>query len=128
MPGPADAGLFVYAKDMQSLANFYASVLGLGRAHSEASLIVLASAQFQLLVHAIPEHIAAEIIITVPPEHREEAALKFFFTVPSIAQARSRAASLGGEVFSETWSGPEFIVCNACDPEGNIFQLRERRT
>jgi predicted enzyme related to lactoylglutathione lyase len=31
----------------------------------------------------------------------------------------------GGEVFTEPWEGPGFRVCNACDPEGNIFQVRE---
>ena len=50
---------------------------------------------------------------------------RLFFTVPSIAAARSVAAALGGEVFTEQWKGPGFTVCNAMDPEGNIFQVRE---
>jgi predicted enzyme related to lactoylglutathione lyase len=51
--------------------------------------------------------------------------LKFFFTVPSLAKARAIASNLGGEIFNENWNGPGFIVCNAMDPEGNVFQVRE---
>jgi len=29
-------------------------------------------------------------------------------------------------VFSEQWQGPGFVVCNAMDPEGNVFQVREQ--
>ncbi len=51
--------------------------------------------------------------------------MKFFFTVPSIAAAATVVANLGGLVFPEQWAGPGFNVRNACDPEGNVFQLRE---
>lgn len=125
MPGPARAGVFVYAKDMQTLASFYAAIAGMARLHEEADLIVLESPDIQLLVHRIPPHIAADIVIAVPPVRRENTALKFFFTVASLAQARARAAELGGMVFEENWSGPGFVVCNAMDPEGNVFQVRE---
>lgn len=128
MSGPARAGLFVYAKDLERVAGFYAAVAGMERIHGDGSLIVLQSPDIQLLVHQIPAHIAAEIEITSPPEPREETALKFFFTVPSLAQARTRARELGGDVFDENWPGPGFTVCNAIDPEGNVFQVREATT
>jgi predicted enzyme related to lactoylglutathione lyase len=125
MPGPARAGLFVYAKDPERLCTFYASVGGMVRLHQTDDLTVLESPDIQLLVHRIPPHIAAEIVVHSPPERRENTALKFFFTVPSLAEARQLAAALGGEVFNENWRGPGFVACNACDPEGNIFQVRQ---
>jgi len=125
MSGPARAGLFVYAKDLAHLAHFYQSILGMSRVHESADMVILQSPDIQLLVHLIPPHIASNIIIRSPPQRRENTALKFFFTVPSIAGARTAAFALGGEVFSEHWQGPGFIVCNACDPEGNVFQVRE---
>jgi predicted enzyme related to lactoylglutathione lyase len=125
MPGPARAGLFVYAKDAERLATFYASVAGMVRLHATDELIVLESADIQLLVHRIPAAIAAGIAITSPPQRREDTALKFFFTVPSIEAAKATATRLGGDVSGERWNGPGFVVCNACDPEGNIFQVRE---
>ena len=125
MPGPAQSGLFVYAKDLDRLANFYESILGLSRLHASEEWVVLDGQGMQLIVHAIPAPIASSIQISSPPQHREDTALKFFFTVPSIAAARAAAPALGGEVFSQQWHGPGFRVCNGCDPEGNIFQVRE---
>ncbi len=125
MPGPAPAGLFIYAKDAKRIAHFYEILLGMTRLHSREELIVLENQNLQLLVHLIPEHIASTFEITSPPERREDTSLKFFYTVPSIAAARTVAAELGGEVFAEQWAGPGFVVCNAMDPEGNVFQVRE---
>ena len=125
MAGPARAGLFLYAKDLQGLAAFYESVLGMSRAHASGELIVLNSPDVQLVVHAMPPAIAESVTITSPPQKRENSAMKFFFTVPSIATAESIASTLGGTVFPEQWKGPGFNVRNACDPEGNVFQVRE---
>ena len=128
MSGPADAGLFIYAKDLTTISTFYQSVVGMQLLHKTDDLVVLQSASVQLLIHQIPANIATDIEIKSPPTWREESALKFFFTVPSIADARAVAESLGGEVTHENWQGPGFIVCNAVDTEGNIFHLRERTT
>lgn len=125
MPGPARAGLFIYAKDIARLAGFYESILGMSRLYGTEELVVLESKDIQLVVHAMPPDIASKVTVTSPPQRRENTALKFFYTVASIAGARSSAAALGGKVFEEQWQGPGFRVCNACDPEGNIFQVRE---
>jgi predicted enzyme related to lactoylglutathione lyase len=128
MPGPAQAGLFIYAKDLERLAAFYESIAGMARLHQTDELAVLESPDIQLLIHRIPPHLAAEITIESPPVRREDTALKFFFTVTSLSEARIKAARLGGEVFNENWPGSGFVACNACDPEGNIFQVRENET
>ena len=126
MTRAASAGLFIYAKDLEQLTAFYQSLLGMECVAEEAGVRVLQSADMQMVLHAIPAAIAATFTISSPPEKREEAALKFFFTVPSLAEAERIAAAAGGEVFGPTWDGPDFRVRNGCDPEGNIFQLRER--
>lgn len=125
MSGPARAGLFVYAKDLDRLSAFYESLLGMVRRHASPELVVLHSPDIQLTIHAIPPAIAAKVVIATPPVKRDGAAYKFFFTVPSLEAAAAAAASLGGEVLPEEWKGPGFRVRNAVDPEGNIFQLRE---
>jgi predicted enzyme related to lactoylglutathione lyase len=127
MPGPARAGLFVYAKDPDRVAAFYAALGGMVELHRRDELIVLQSPDLQLLVHRIPPAIAAGIVIGSPPVRREDCALKFFFTVPSLEEARERAQALGGALFDERWPGPGFVACNAMDPEGNVLQLREAR-
>lgn len=125
MTAPARAGVFIYAKDLPRLAAFYTAVLGMRQVHGDDDIAVLASPDMQLLVHRIPAHIAADIRIETPPVRRENSAIKFFATVPSLADAGATAASLGGQLFDERWQGPGFVVCNAMDPEGNVFQIRE---
>lgn len=125
MSGPAHAGVVVYAKHLEQLARFYERVLDMRRLHASAEHVVLESPHLQLVVHAIPEPIARQIELSVPPVRREQSAIKFFHVVPSLAAASETVASLGGEVFPERWSGPGFTVSNAMDPEGNVFQVRE---
>lgn len=127
MPGPAQAGLFIYAKDLERLADFYARVLDMTCVAQSSDLRVLDSPDMQLVLHEIPRFIANQIEITVPPLKREDTALKFFFTVPSLAAAQTAMNATGGDLFGETFDGPGFRARNAYDPEGNIFQLREKR-
>ena len=117
--------MLIYAKDFQALARFYEQVLDMQRLHEDEHIIVLESAALQLLIHALPAEIAARVQVGKPPQRRADVALKFFVTVPAIAEAASVAQALGGQVFDERWQGPGFAVCNAMDSEGNVFQLRE---
>lgn len=125
MSGPALAGLFIYAKDLAKLSGFYETLLGLARVRSTNELVILSSPHLQIIVHAMPAGVAREAGGSSPPAIRDDAAFKFFYTVPSLSVAQSVASSLGGQVLSDQWRGPGFIVRNAVDPEGNIFQLRE---
>jgi len=125
MPGPALAGLFVYAKDLGRLASFYEEVVGMTRVHESPDFVVLDAQDVQMVVHQIPPHIAAGITIATPPVRRENAALKFFFTVRSLDVAHALIGRLGGVMFQERWTSSSFVVRNAMDPEGNVFQLRE---
>ena len=128
MPGPARAGVFIYAKDKERISRFDEVIAGMTRLHEAVDFTVLESPDIQLLVHSIPSVIADSIQITSPPARREDTALKLFLTVPSLHVARGGAAELGGQVGDENWTGPGFVVCNAMDPEGNVFQLRESAT
>jgi predicted enzyme related to lactoylglutathione lyase len=125
MSGPAQAGLFLYAKDLSRVAHFYEAVLRMFRLHATDEIIVLQSQDIQLVVHQIPASIASTITLTTPPTPREDTAIKFFFTVSSIDGLRSQVAALGGIVFDKIYQGSSFQLCNVCDPEGNIFQVRQ---
>lgn len=120
------AGVVLYALDLERVATFYESVLSLERRAADAEHVALFSGDFQLVIHAIPAPIAATIVIKSPPEPREETAIRLFFTVPSLSQAALTVAAWGGELFPHGWKGDGFRVRDGCDPEGNIFQLREK--
>lgn len=117
--------MLFYALNLERLSLFYEELLGMQVRASDAEHRVLESADIQLVVHAIPPGYAEGVTVDVPPAPRTEQAIKPFFTVTSLALAETRAAALGGFIYGPQWEGPGFIVRNACDPEGNIIQLRE---
>jgi predicted enzyme related to lactoylglutathione lyase len=109
------------------VSRFYEAVCGLAVAREEARSVVLESPAFQLVVVAISEEIAARITIGSPPVRREDTAVKLWFTVPGIAEARARAAEIGGVIDGpeREWRFEGRRVCDGHDPEGNVVQLRE---
>ncbi len=125
MPGPARAGALIYARDLGLLTHFYRTLLQMDIRSQDAAFVVMENDDIQLLIHAIPKSIACDIDIQVPPQLREQGAIKLFFTVPSLAWAEARAADLGGGLLPQQWPGPGVVLRNAFDPEGNILQLRE---
>ena len=66
MTGPARAGVLIYAKDLNRLSRFYQTLLSMRVLKTSDELRVIASEDSQLLIHAIPPHIAATIAIATP--------------------------------------------------------------
>ena len=120
-------GAVVFAKDLERVARFYEQLLALSVTHAEHDHVILESSSFQLIVHAIPQHNASSITISVPPEVREETPIKLLFPVSSIAEARAAASALGGQVgpSQREWQAGGIRACDGYDPEGNVFQLRQ---
>lgn len=128
MSTPLKPGAVVFAKDLQRLARFYERVLALAVVHAEADHAVLESATLQVVIHGIPERIAAGIRISTPPARREDTPIKLFFAVDSIDAVRATAAALGGQIDppAREWAARGFRAVDGHDPEGNVIQLRER--
>lgn len=127
MPGPARTGAVLYARNLAPMSAFYQGLLGMRVLHSGAMHQVIESPDMQLVLHAIvPPADNTAPAGTEPPVPRADQAVKLFFTVPSLADAERQAVALGGRVFGEVYPGPGIRMRNACDPEGNILQLRER--
>lgn len=126
MRQPAASGVLIYASQLDRMSVFYQRVLGLREVHADAMHRVLASADTQLLLHALPPQVAAQVVIASPPEPRETQAIKPFFTVPSLGAAEREVEACGGRVHGPAWPGPGLPVRNVCDPEGNVLHLRER--
>jgi len=125
MPSPARAGAILYTKDLLRVSDFYRQLLDMKLQKADAEHHVIESNDMQMIIHAIPAHIAESFSISSPPELRMEQAIKIFYTVPSMSAAEKKADSLGGSVFGDKYTGPGFTIRNAYDPEGNIFQIRE---
>ncbi len=127
MANPFTAGAIVHAKDIARVARFYAEVADLEIVHEVEDHIVLESETFELVVVAIPTATAARIVISTPPARRENTAFKLTFAVESLAEARAAAQAAGGELNlpAKEWNFQGMRVCDGCDPEGNMIQVRE---
>ncbi len=125
MQGPARSGVLIYAKQIEMVSKFYSQVLALKCVHADAEHQVLHSDDVHLIIQAIPAPIADSIEIAVPPEPREEQAIKPFFTVKNLTEAERVVRENGGSMCGPVWPGPGFNARNVCDPEGNIVHLRE---
>jgi predicted enzyme related to lactoylglutathione lyase len=127
MPDPQKPGAVLFAKDISRVAKFYAGVIPMTVALERPDLIVLESAQSQLVVHPIPEEIARSIEITDPPARRTDVALKLIFPVASLAAARAMAPAFGGALNppGKEFAARGFRACDGHDPEGNVVQFRE---
>lgn len=123
-----NAGAVLYAKDVARIGEFYAAVTGLVETRRERDFLVLERDGFELVVLAIPEQIAATIAIGDPPRRREETPIKLVFLVENIDAAKKRVADRGGGMNppDREWRFGDWRVCDGHDPEGNVFQLRER--
>ncbi len=127
MSNAAKSGAVIFAKDLTRVARFYQGIAALCVVHVEQDHVVLESKHMELVIHAIPQRIAEEIIIADPPELRAETPIKLFFPVASLDDARSKAPALGGALGakSKEWEDRGFLACDGNDPEGNVVQFRE---
>jgi predicted enzyme related to lactoylglutathione lyase len=116
-------GAVVFCRDHRSLATFYSELTGLRSQGGDERHTVLASEDFELVLHAL----RGEPGPTTTPTTREDSYIKLFFPVASLADARARCATLGGRLrpTNEEWQARGFRACDGVDPEGNVFQLRE---
>ncbi len=123
---PVSAGAVLYAIDIERSGAFYEAVVGLAETQRDADFLVLERGGFQLVVHAVPAHIASTITLTVPPHRREETPIKLIFVVLDLDAARKIVADRGGVLNGpdREWQFQNWRVCDGHDPEGNVFQLR----
>lgn len=119
MSGPAKSGAVIYAADVGSLTEFYAQTLGMKVVRELPEMSIIESNDGQLIIHKSP----VEYEIGTHPVERHSA-IKLFFTVQDIEKAMDSIQHLGGQVKPEVWKGPNFLVRNAVDSEGNMFHVR----
>lgn len=127
MPSELKPGAVVFARNPERVARFYEELVPMAVAQVEREYIVLECECIQLVIHAIPKRVADSIDITEPPSVREQTPIKLFFPVASLADARVKAALLGGQLgpSRNEWEARGFRACDGHDPEGNVFQLRQ---
>jgi predicted enzyme related to lactoylglutathione lyase len=119
----------LFVKDLAAVVAFYIGALGLTRVSGDQDHALLKCDGFELVVHQIPKQMADTIVITRPPVRRVWGAIRLDFPVARVADARSLARSLGGDVDEAPppWAERDAGFFFGYDPEGNQFGVSERR-
>tara|TARA_R110001592_G_scaffold362408_1_gene676105 strand:+ start:305 stop:676 length:372 start_codon:yes stop_codon:yes gene_type:complete len=115
-------GLVIYASSIGRLAEFYSHVFGLDVVESDSSYMLLVDGDFELVL------LETEISKTALNSHevRENTPLKpTFFVDTRLELIGEKVKEKGGTIYPpKSWEFGGRQVCDACDCEGNIFQLR----
>jgi hypothetical protein len=124
---PTLQGVVIFAKDKTKVSAFYRSTLDLVAFEEASSHDVLRGHGLEVVVHAIPRKIAAEIKITQPPKVREDIAIKPTFVVASLEAVRAAAEATGGflKPLEVAWHFRGAAVLDGRDPEGNVVQFKQ---
>ena len=115
-------GAVIFTGGKDRLAQFYEAVTGLTVSAKDDNVTVLASDEFELVIHALPGEPTNQAALP-----GRAAYVKPFFPVKSLSETRRRAAAFGGQLSpaSEEWEARGFRACEAIDPDGNPIQFRE---
>ena len=121
-------GAVLYAKNMEVLVSFY-QWLGFELRDQSQDFALLERAGTELSVIQAPDAIADAIDLGDPPESRTQTPIKLVFLVDSIETVSSRLSEHGGRMDRghARWEFGGYFVQDAVDPEGNIFQLRQKQ-
>ncbi|WP_200177101.1 VOC family protein [Ectothiorhodospira shaposhnikovii] len=115
-------GLVIYSSSIQRLVEFYCRVFGFDILESDESYALLINGNFELVV------LETEISRKWPSTEkaRENTPIKpIFFIDVSLDLISGKIKENGGSVYQpKSWEFGGRQVCDGCDCEGNIFQLR----
>jgi hypothetical protein len=118
----------VYVVDLDRMASFYEAVCDLLVAErADGDVVTLETPALSLSLVQAPSWLAEQIVLTDPPERREDAALKLSFPVASLARVRELSPQYGG-LLDDPGTEWEFRGCRVChgqDPEGNVVSFRQ---
>jgi catechol 2,3-dioxygenase-like lactoylglutathione lyase family enzyme len=113
-----------FVKDLDRMVSFYGETLGLKVIEETriGNFVEFDAGGGTFALHAIPREIADQIEISSPLKPREKCPVKLTFEVEDAASEIKRLQGLGVTIIQRPWG-----VCDAVDPEGNIFQLSDGR-
>ena len=121
-------GIAVYVTELDRTISFYREVLGLELVERTADYAVLSRGASELSLVVVPPEVASSILVTKPPQVREETPIKPCFLVDSVERAAAAAFVAGGgaKPVESAWDFRGLRHLDGFDPEGNVVQFVER--
>lgn len=124
--GVVRTGLVIYSSSILRLAEFYCLVFGFEVLESDESYALLMTGNFEIVL--LETEVSKRVVGT--EKAREETPIKpvFFVDIP-LEVISEKIVEGGGAVYQpKSWEFGGRQVCDGCDCEGNIFQLRVGRS
>ncbi len=119
------AGIIVYAVSIYRMTSFYSYVFGLEVIEDDDTYALLTGGEFELVL--LETEASKSSIISFKPRETTPIKPVFFVELP-LSLVSERIKDKGGSVYPpKHWDFRGHQVCDACDCEGNIFQLRINR-
>ena len=128
MADAADIRAVIFARNLVGLTSFYAEALGLMRKASAQDHAVVSGSNLEIVIHQIPGHETTAADAVSQKIRREGAAIRFDFPVSDVAASRSLARARGGDIdeLPPPWAERDANFFLGCDPEGNVFAVRQK--
>ncbi|MEM1425211.1 MAG: VOC family protein [Cyanobacteria bacterium P01_H01_bin.130] len=119
-------GLVLYASSISNLLDFYTHVFGFEIMERESTYSLLTEGEFELVL--LETEISKGSKISYEPREATPFKPTFFIESP-LEFISKKIKDKGGSVYSpKNWEFGGRQVCDAYDCEGNIFQMRVRKT
>lgn len=118
----------IFCHDYDRVTAFYRDALGLPLVRIEPSHTILDAGGMWLIVHPALEGMDLPSVPS-PPRRRESGPIKLMLNIGNIAEAREKAAKMGGKIdpSEAEWPYDAMTCCPGHDPEGNPFDVMQAR-
>lgn len=119
--------IVLFGRDIAKLKSFYEQMLGMEVVETLANeWVLLRAGEAHLGLHRIGEAYLQQAEASSPTTSNTK--LVFDIADEPIEQVRERLLAQGVELQAlQTYSGYSYWLCDGQDPEGNVFQLRQRK-
>lgn len=112
---PLMVAVTIDCNDLDTMARFWADVLGVSIRHADD--------EFAFLAHA-PDRNVTVWLQRVPEPREGKTRVHLDLAVPDLSAAEARIERLGGELLGRhEWQGNVWRMC--ADPEGNVFDVMQ---
>ncbi len=117
------AGIVLYVNNLSKMIQFYQQIFNFDLMGQDSDYARLMCGDYELVLQVSAQSQKLQGSATSP---REETAMKpSFFVTETLAQMKQKIIAHQGQLFEpKNWLFHGKQVCDGCDCEGNIFQLR----
>ena len=120
------SGIILFVKDIEKLKTFYINVLRLElKEEISSEWVLLKAGQCEIGLHKKGDEYADKIEGSLLSDSNTKIVFDIDTDIYLLReQLTGKNVSLR-EI--KTWDGFDYIICDGEDPEGNVFQLRQRK-